>query len=129
MKTTELGKIGEEFAANLLELQGYRILERNFRCRMGEIDLIAEKDGEISFVEVKTRRSARFGRPAEAVSPEKQRRMRKAAEFYLNGHRNSPQNSSRNSPQNNHRNNHPKQQQDADFQVVEIFCNQIHYAF
>ena len=38
MKTTELGKIGEEFAANLLELQGYRILERNFRCKMGEID-------------------------------------------------------------------------------------------
>ena len=109
MKTTELGKIGEEFAANLLELQGYRILERNFRCRMGEIDLIAEKDGEISFVEVKTRRSARFGMPAEAVGAEKQRRMRRTAEFYLKSH--------------------PKQQQTADFQVIEVFCNQIDYAF
>lgn len=121
MKTTELGKIGEEFAANLLELQGYRILERNFRCRMGEIDLIAEKDGEISFVEVKTRKSARFGRPAEAVNSEKQRRMRKAAEFYLN--------CCQNCHQNCHRNGHPKQQQAADFQVIEVFCNQIHYAF
>ena len=121
MKTTELGKIGEEFAANLLELQGYRILERNFRCRTGEIDLIAEKDGEISFVEVKTRRSARFGRPAEAVSTEKQRRMRKTAEFYLN--------CCQNCHQNCHRNGRPKQQQASDFQVIEVFCNQIHYAF
>ena len=107
--TNEWEKIGEDFAANLLELQGYRILERNFRCRMGEIDLIAEKDGEISFVEVKTRRSARFGMPAEAVGAEKQRRMRRTAEFYLKSH--------------------PKQQQTADFQVIEVFCNQIDYAF
>lgn len=117
MKTSELGKIGEDFAANLLQLQGYRILERNFRCKTGEIDIIAEKDGEISFVEVKTRRSARFGMPAEAVSTEKQRRMRKTAAYYLNCH------------QNCQRNWYPKQKQAADFQVIEVFCNQIQYAF
>lgn len=70
---SSLGKYGEDFACRYLQNMGYKILTRNFRChRYGEIDLIVEKSGCISFIEVKTRASTRFGRPIEAVTPAKQ---------------------------------------------------------
>jgi putative endonuclease len=78
-----LGQAGEDRAAKFLAKQGYRILERNYRTRSGEIDLIALHQGMIVFVEVKTRTSDAFGAPELAVTPQKQRRMIKAALGYI----------------------------------------------
>ncbi len=75
-----VGKAGEDNAVKYLQKQGYRILERNFRCRFGEIDLIARDKGVLVFIEVKTRRSRAFGPPAMAVTPEKQRHLIKASQ-------------------------------------------------
>ena len=82
-----LGDLGEDLACAMLYAQGYDILEKKYRCRVGEIDIIAEKDRETVFAEVKTRTTLRFGAPAEAVDEKKKRRMRKAAEYYrmMNG--------------------------------------------
>ena len=70
-------------AAEFLMRQGYEILERNFRVPGGELDLIAETDAVLVFVEVKTRSNDRFGQPAEAVDRRKQEHMRRAAAYYL----------------------------------------------
>ena len=78
-----LGQEGEDRAARFLTQQGYRILERNYRAPGGEIDLIALHKGEVVFVEVKTRTSDAFGAPELAVTPQKQRRMIKAALGYI----------------------------------------------
>jgi putative endonuclease len=78
-----LGKEGEDRAAKFLAKQGYRILERNYRTRNGEIDLIALHMGEVVFVEVKTRTGNAFGAPELAVNPRKQGRMIKAALGYI----------------------------------------------
>lgn len=58
-------------------------MARNFRCRLGEIDIIAQKDGILSFIEVKTRISQKYGRPSEAVTVSKQKRIYRCAEFYM----------------------------------------------
>ena len=78
-----LGKLGEDLAAGLLVSEGYEILTQNYRCRYGEIDLIACRDGILAFVEVKTRQNGRFGEPAEAVTAEKQKTIRRTAACYL----------------------------------------------
>ncbi len=78
-----LGAEAEAAAAEPLQGAGYRILERNYRCRQGEIDLIAEHHGVVCFVEVKSRASERFGSAAEAVGVRKQRRLARAAAHYL----------------------------------------------
>lgn len=78
-----IGDIGEDFAASILENDGFKVLERNFGIKAGEIDIIAMKNGVIHFVEVKTRNGSMYGYPSEAVTPAKQRHIRKAAEFYL----------------------------------------------
>ena len=77
------GQIGENAAADVLRAKGYRIMRQNYRCRYGEIDIIAERDGDVSFVEVKTRQSFRFGRPCEAVTDEKKKHMKRAAFCFL----------------------------------------------
>lgn len=78
-----LGKYGEGIAAEFLEGKGFEILARNFRCRTGEIDIIA-KDGEmLSFTEVKLRKNADFGQACEFVTSRKQQKIMKAAEYYL----------------------------------------------
>lgn len=87
MNKKELGDFGEERAARLLEQEGYRILERNFRCRTGEVDVVARMKDWIVFVEVKTRRSLIYGLPCEAVTEEKKRRLRRAAAFYMRSRR------------------------------------------
>jgi putative endonuclease len=78
-----IGKAGEELAVRYLCQQGYQILERNYRCRFGEIDLIARDGTTLAFIEVKTRRSQKFGPPAAAVTIEKQRHLVKASQVYL----------------------------------------------
>lgn len=78
------GDRGEAAVAAALERRGYRVLERQVRCRWGEIDLIArDPAGVLCFVEVKSRAGTRFSAPREAVTPAKQRRLRSAAEWYL----------------------------------------------
>ena len=78
-----LGRWGEQLAAAYLRRRGYRILDRNFRCPLGEIDMVAEENGQLVFIEVKTRSSNRFGYPQEAVTPTKQRRLVRLANYYL----------------------------------------------
>ncbi len=81
-----IGNIGEKFAADYLKKQGYKILERNYVAKGYEIDIIAECDRTVAFVEVKTRtlghKDPREARPAAAVTTEKQRKIIKAASYY-----------------------------------------------
>lgn len=80
--TSPLGDQGELLVADFLRKQGYTILARNFRCRFGEIDLIAQKGEVLAFVEVKTRRHCYF--PTECVvTPRKQSKIVKTAKFFL----------------------------------------------
>ena len=81
--TAALGSGGERAAADFLVARGYHILERNFRCRGGEVDLIALDGGTLVFVEVKVRRTLSRGAPIEAVTAVKQARVRRAAQEYL----------------------------------------------
>ena len=79
----ELGASGEELAARWYEAAGYQVLDRNWRCREGELDLVVAKGRLAVFCEVKTRRGLAFGLPAEAVTPAKQRRLRQLALRWL----------------------------------------------
>lgn len=79
--------MGEAAAVRLLVRFGYRIRHRNFRCPLGELDLVAEERGVLVFIEVKTRTTAEFGVPLEAVSPHKQRRLVRLATYFLAGRR------------------------------------------
>lgn len=79
----DLGERGESIAADFLRRKGYSIVCKNFRCRSGEVDIIARHKGVLVFVEVKTRRSASFGSPAAAVTLRKQHQIAKAALEYL----------------------------------------------
>lgn len=78
-----LGAAGETAALRLLETRGFTIIERNVRCRLGEIDLVALDGAAVVFVEVKGNRQGRFGRPEEMVTPAKQRRLTRLALWYL----------------------------------------------
>lgn len=84
------GALGEELAANYLIARGYQILERNFRCKGGEVDIVVRAPGSekcLVFVEVKTRRSLTYGVPQLAVTPFKQRQISKAALTWIAKHR------------------------------------------
>lgn len=78
-----LGFLGESWAKTYLERRGYRILERNFRCPLGEIDLVAEEGGEVVFIEVKTRKNTDFGYPEEQIPFSKQEKIATVAQWYL----------------------------------------------
>jgi putative endonuclease len=78
-----LGQKGERLAAGLLKKEGYRILEYNYRGRLGEVDLIAEDGDCLVFVEVKTRRNLAFGHPLESIDLRKQRQLIKVAREYV----------------------------------------------
>jgi putative endonuclease len=80
----KLGRWGEDQAVLYLESRDYRIVERGFRCRFGEIDIIARTDAELVFCEVKTRRPGALVAPEEAVSRAQQKRLIKTAAWYLN---------------------------------------------
>lgn len=83
----QIGSHFEEKAAACLQKRGWKILERNYRCRQGEIDLICWDGRYLVFVEVKYRKNSAFGMPAEAVDARKQHRIRESAQFYLNSRR------------------------------------------
>jgi putative endonuclease len=83
LRRQSLGKIGEDLAVAELTRRGYAILERRYRTRHGEIDIVAEDGGTIVFVEVKARATREFGSAAEAITPYKQRRLASMASEYL----------------------------------------------
>jgi putative endonuclease len=83
MEARELGRFGEERAARYLRLHGYRIVETNYSCRLGEIDLIARKGRYLVFVEVKLRKSGDFAAAREFVTRGKQQRILSTASVYL----------------------------------------------
>lgn len=79
----QTGRRGEDIATAYLLERGYTILGRNWRCPAGELDVIAQKDNVLVFVEVRARRTARFGRPEESITPAKQTRLIALAQTYL----------------------------------------------
>jgi len=81
-----IAKIGEKLAVEHLKTQGYQILAENYRFQRGEIDIIAKHEERIVFVEVKTRRSLKYGVPQSAVTKQKQRQISKIALAYLQKH-------------------------------------------
>lgn len=83
----KMGEIGEKAARDYLERLGYRIIDTNFRTRIGEIDLVAYDGNILAFIEVKTRSSSRYGTPGEAIDWKKQRKLNKLALLYLSKNR------------------------------------------
>ena len=82
----QVGRRGEQLAAEWYAARGYCVVDRNWRCRDGEVDLVLTGPGLVVFAEVKTRSSYRFGSPLEAVSPTKAARMRRVAMAWLRAH-------------------------------------------
>jgi putative endonuclease len=78
-----LGQSGEETVVRYLEKKGYTILAKNYRCKVGEIDIIAGDNADLVFIEVKTRSGLGYGHPAAAVTSRKQRQIARAAQWYL----------------------------------------------
>lgn len=83
MNNREVGTQFEQKAAKYLQDKGYLLLEKNFRCKIGEIDLIAKDEEYLCFVEVKYRSTAQKGYPAEAITPSKIRKITRTAQFYM----------------------------------------------
>ena len=83
IKSLIFGKTSEDDAARYLRKNGYKILERNYRTNLGEIDIIAKEKGVIVFVEVKARTSTRYGSPKQAVNPGKQKKISMTAQCWL----------------------------------------------
>lgn len=79
----KIGYDGETIASNYLLKENYNIIERNFRCPIGEIDIICEKDNTYIFIEVKTRKSLKYGFPAESVNYYKRQKITNIAKWYL----------------------------------------------
>ena len=90
MNRKKLGDTGEKLARNFLKDKGYRILETNFRCHHGEIDIITQKRGCMIFIEVRTKSSSAFGTPEESITATKSERLVSTALSYLKTHANSP---------------------------------------
>lgn len=78
-----IGSIGEELAANHIKKKGYSVLDRNYRTKLGEIDIVARKQNIVVFIEVKTRTSDIFGRPSEAVNYKKQKTIKRLSQQYI----------------------------------------------
>lgn len=83
MNKRQLGQENEYLALKYLTNKGYKIIKRNYRCKLGEIDLIAKKDDRIIFIEVKYRSNNRYGNSIEAVNKRKQQVIRNVARYYL----------------------------------------------
>lgn len=83
MNNKVIGNLGEKIALEYLKKSGYSILNRNYRCPLGEIDIITTFKNDLIFVEVKTRTSTKFGYPREAVNYYKQSKIIKVAEYFI----------------------------------------------
>lgn len=81
-QTSKLGKIAEDYAEKLLSKKGYKILDRNFHSRFGEIDIIAQDDKTLVFVEVKARWNDKYGKPEESVTPGKLWKIEQTGQYY-----------------------------------------------
>ena len=90
MKRRETGILGEKIATNFLKKRGYRILETNYRCPYGEIDIIARHKDFLVFVEVRAKRSLGFGTPEESITPTKKEKIRASALYYCQTHTKLP---------------------------------------
>jgi putative endonuclease len=91
MKRRETGILGEKLACDFLGKNGYRIIEKNFRCPGGEVDIIAQQQDTLVFVEVRTKRSRQFGSPEESITPAKMEKLRTVAAYYWQSHDNLPE--------------------------------------
>ncbi len=89
MDPASLGRAGEQAADAFYRNNGYDVIDRNWRCNEGEVDLVVARGDLVVFCEVKTRRSRGYGGPAAAVSHSKQRRLRRVAAAWLSAHRGS----------------------------------------
>ncbi len=83
MNNIEKGKLGEEIASKYIISKGGKVIERNYRTRVGEVDLIAKLNGELVFVEVKSRSNINYGYPAESVNYKKKRKITNVAKYYI----------------------------------------------
>ena len=90
MKRRDTGILGERIAADFLVKRGYRILETNYRCPEGEIDIVARHGDTLVFVEVRTKKSTQFCTPEESITPAKMHRLVAAASRYQQTHRHLP---------------------------------------
>ena len=84
--TAAVGRYGEKVAVDHLQRAGFVVLDRNWRCALGELDIVARDQGCVVAVEVKTRRSLRFGHPVEAVTARKLARLRRLTALWLREH-------------------------------------------
>jgi putative endonuclease len=91
MERKSTGALGEKLAADFLKKRGYRILETNYRCRWGEIDLVAQQKDYLVFVEVRTKSNRDFGSPEESINAGKKRHMERAASYYQQVHEHLPE--------------------------------------
>lgn len=83
MKKQKLGKKAEQLAVKWLKRKGYRIVEKNFRSRLGEIDIIAHQKNYICFIEVKARTHEKYGKAEEAIINRKKQKLKKVAQYYI----------------------------------------------
>ncbi|OGO21340.1 MAG: hypothetical protein A2144_00740 [Chloroflexi bacterium RBG_16_50_9] len=90
MRRRDVGILGEKIARDFLTSNSYHILETNYRCSAGEIDVVARHGDSLVFVEVRTKRSRQFGTPEESITPTKKERLRAALYHYLQNHDNLP---------------------------------------
>ena len=90
MKRREVGILGEQLAKDFLKGRGYHILETNYRCPEGEIDIVARHKDSLVFIEVRTKRSLEFGSPEESITPAKMEKLRTVAAHYQQTHDNLP---------------------------------------
>jgi len=91
MKRRDTGILGEKLARDFLKKRGYRILETNYHCPEGEIDIVAKHKDSLAFIEVRTKKSLEFGSPEESITKTKRERLRAAASRYQQTHDNLPQ--------------------------------------
>lgn len=91
MKRKETGDLGERLAGEFLRERGYTIIEKNYRCAEGEVDIVARQADDLVFVEVRTKRSRMFGSPEESITPAKQEKLRTVSAHYRETHEDLPE--------------------------------------
>ena len=90
MKRQDTGKLGEKLAAEFIRKQGYVILQTNYRCPEGEVDIVARQKDCLVFVEVRAKRGREFGSPEESITPAKMEKLRRVAAHYRQTHDDMP---------------------------------------